>query len=178
MLSDSNALVFENYLFSKYQFGIVFFLFTCKMIFNFHDFCLNMSCCNRCGKASPRDGEAWKVWSCSQCPCCTCTQGLTGFLAALLASLPRRIVVAIAQKSLWWWEVRILRRWRYDSKQNQLTAVGWGFANGAEGAEETTAHLSLWMCAEMHFFYACSLTALLVRTKSFLYYTEYVSVQL
>lgn len=62
MLSDSNALVFENYFFSKYQFGTVFFLFPCKMIFNSHDFCLKMSCCNRCGKASPRDGGECKVW--------------------------------------------------------------------------------------------------------------------
>lgn len=112
-------------------------------------------------------------WSCSQCPCCTHTWGLTAFLAALQDCCGNcsEILVIVRGVDLACW-------WRYDSKQNQFAAMEWGFANGAEGAKETTAHLSLWMCAEIHFFCACSLTALLVRTKSFLYYTEYVSVQL
>lgn len=47
-----------------------------------------------------------------------------------------------------------------------------------KGAEKTAARLSHWTYAEIHLFCACSLTALLVRTKSFLYHIEYVFVQL
>lgn len=90
------------------------------------------------------------------------------FLAALLASLPCSIccdncseifvIVRGADFGCWW---------RSNSKQNQFTAVEWGLLMVLKGAEKTAARLSHWTYAEIHLFCACSLTALLVRTKSF-----------
>lgn len=51
MLSGSNALDLENYFFVECHFSIVFFLFLYKRIFNLPGFLLNMSCCDRYGKA-------------------------------------------------------------------------------------------------------------------------------
>lgn len=87
------------------------------------------------------------------------------FLTALLANSPIAFIVAVAQKSLW--KCKTHRR---SSKQNPFTAAKWGFIMVRMKLGKHQHICLTWICGEIHWLYACHLTALVKRTKSFWYY--------